>query len=92
MPELYEKGSQTEALSTEDASDIDESVKNLSASPIHYHRSPVKSRDCARMRGDSCISEEEKEITMDVSIPTASFSYTAEEISDLIVSNWRTRL
>lgn len=85
VPEVYEKGIQTEAA-TEARSEDSDTDGNTTIQEAHsYHRSPQRPRQ--RSRGDSAVEEDTpvKPNTVTGSAPPTAASLTPEDISNIVV-------
>mmetsp|Transcript_13315 Transcript_13315/g.21810 ORF Transcript_13315/g.21810 Transcript_13315/m.21810 type:complete len:730 (+) Transcript_13315:72-2261(+) len=85
VPEVYEKGIQTEA-STEDQSEDSDADGKTSVQEAHaYHRSPQRPRQ--RSRGDSTVEEDTPVKPTTATPPPAAASLTTEDISTIVGSS-----
>ena len=82
VPEVYEKGIQTE--SSTDPLEDENDPPRVPHSPEPYQRSPQRSRQ--RSRGDSAAEEGTETINKSASTDTIPvISYTPEEVNDIVV-------
>lgn len=85
VPEVYEKGIQTEA-STEVRSEDSDTDGKTSVPEVHnYHRSPQRPRQ--RSRGDSTVDEDTPVKPTTGTTPSAVASLTPEDISNIVGSS-----